>query len=90
MNGRRHLLVRSLTPIVEASSTTQICSILDRITGLRTRDGFCLLGIDQTAHDEEVLTILSRRVDSILWVTRSESDRFEFEFEYQPADRYGR
>lgn len=88
MNGRRHPLVRSLTPLIEASSTTRVCSILDRITGLRTRDGFCLLGIDQTAHDEEVLTILSRRVDGVLWVTGSGSDRFEFE--YQPADRYGR
>lgn len=79
-SGTRHLLVRSLTPILESTSVDDVCTVLERITGLRTDSGLTLLGIDYTAHDEETMTALSTQVDGILWVTdRSGTLAFEFD-----------
>jgi len=84
-NGNRHLLIRSLTPIITSTSTERVCSILDRITGLRTKRGLSLLGLDYTAHDDEAVTALARQVDGVLWVTESSPNRLEFE--YRSTDR---
>lgn len=87
--GARHLLVRSLTPVLETASTARVCTVLDRITGIRSEAGLCLLGLDYTAHDEETMTALAGQVDGVLWVTRSPGDRLEFE--YRPTSgRHGR
>lgn len=82
-NGARHLLVRSLTPIIDASSLSRVESVLERITGLRSDDGLCILALDYTSHDEATLIGLSGLVDGILWVTQSASG--DVEFEYRPA-----
>lgn len=84
-DGARHLVVRSLTPILESTATTRVCTILERITGLRSESGLCLLGLDYTAHDEETMTALADRVDGVLWVTHSAPKRLGFE--YQPTRR---
>lgn len=76
----RHLVIRSLTPIIAASSTTRVRTVLQRITGLRSESGLCLIGIDYTAHDEETMTAVADLVDGVLWVTQSASDRLTFEF----------
>lgn len=79
-SGTRHLLVRSLTPILESTPVDEVCPVLDRITGLRTDDGITVLGIDYTAHDQEKMTALSTHVDGILWVSdRGETVEFEFD-----------
>lgn len=83
-NGNRHLLIRSLTPIITSTSTDRVCSILDRITGLRTEHGLSLLGLDYTAHDDETVTALAQQVDGVLWVTESSPDRLELE--YRPTN----
>lgn len=82
-DGARHLLVRSLTPILDASSPSQVQSVLERITGLRSDGGLCILAIDYTSHDEATLKGLSGLVDGILWVTQSASG--DVSFEYRPA-----
>jgi hypothetical protein len=82
-DGARHLLVRSLTPILEESSNSRVQSVLERITGLRSEDGLCILALDYTSHDEATLQGLSGLVDGILWVTQSASG--EVDFEYRPA-----
>lgn len=82
-DSSRHLLVRSLTPIIDASSISRVQSVLERITGLRTDDGLCILALDYTSHDEETLKGLSGLVDGILWVSQSASG--DVEFEYRPA-----
>lgn len=73
-DGERHLLVQSLTPILEVAPTDRVCTILDRMTGLRSQAGLCLLEIDYTAHDEGTMSALADRVDGVLWVSRSKSD----------------
>lgn len=83
--GARHLVIRSLTPILESAATTQVCTTLDRITGLRSETGLCLLGLDYTAHDTETMMRLTDHVDGVLWVTQSSSGQLEFK--YQPTRR---
>ncbi|GAB6861194.1 hypothetical protein ACFR97_14095 [Haloplanus litoreus] len=83
--GARHLVVRSLTPILEASSVDQLSTVLDRITGLRSETGLALLGIDYTAHDEATMTAIADLVDGVLWVTQPAPARLAVD--YQPTSR---
>lgn len=84
----RHLVVRSLTPILESASTSRVRSTLERITDFRSENGLCLVGIDYTAHDEETMSALTAQVDGVLWVTQPSPDTVAFE--YQPSDGGGR
>ena len=79
-NGNRHLLVRSLTPILETTSAARVCTILERITGLRSGAGLCLLGLDYTAHDEETMEAVTEQADGVLWVTQTSPDSVEIEY----------
>lgn len=88
-DGDRHLLVRSLTPLLTMTSTARVRAILDRITGLHTGTGQCFLGLDYTAHDESTMTTLIERADGVLWVT--DSAEGSLDCEYRPANgRYER
>lgn len=78
--GTRHLVIRSLTPLLENASTARVCTVLERITGLRAGAGLCLLGIDYTAHDRETMAAVIKRVDGVLWITEMTRNRLEFEF----------
>ncbi|WP_336331023.1 DUF7504 family protein [Haloarcula sp. CGMCC 1.2071] len=82
-NGAHHLVIRSLTPILKASSITRVSTVLERITGLRSESGLCLLGIDYTAHDEETMAAIAALVDGVLWVTQPSPARLAFD--YQPT-----
>ncbi|MEF8841281.1 MAG: hypothetical protein V5A62_06590 [Haloarculaceae archaeon] len=82
-SGARHLLVRSLTPILDTSPTSRVGAVIERISGLRSESGLCLLGIDYTAHDQETMTAIADLVDGVLWVTHPSSDRLAFD--YQPT-----
>ncbi|MEF8822080.1 MAG: hypothetical protein V5A52_07370 [Halovenus sp.] len=79
-DSNRHLVVRSVTPLIEATSAARVATILDRIVGLRSADGCTVLGIDYTAHDQESMSTLADCVEGVLWVTRPASDRIELEF----------
>lgn len=81
--GTRHLVFRSLTPVLQNAPVRRVRSMLDRISGLRTGNGLTVLGVDYTAHDEETMTALTDAVDGVLWVTLTAGDQLEFEF--QPA-----
>lgn len=88
-SGARHLVIRSLTPVLETAQIDKVCRVLERITGLRSETGFCLIGLDYAAHDEEVVSAISKYVDGILWVTQKSADTVEAE--YQPSrGRYDR
>lgn len=78
--GRRHLLVRSLTPILESAAVDDVRTLLDRITGLRTETGLAILGIDYTAHSGETMSILAEHVDGIIWVRRHLDGEIALEF----------
>ncbi|QZP39551.1 DUF7504 family protein [Halobaculum magnesiiphilum] len=78
---RRHLLIRSLTPILATASTDRVSRVLDRISGLRTRTGLSLFGLDYTAHDEDTLSALAEHADGILWVSSSTPEEISFEYE---------
>jgi KaiC/GvpD/RAD55 family RecA-like ATPase len=79
-NGTRHLVIRSLTPILKNASTARVCTVLERISGLRTGTGLCLLGLEYTAHDEKTMAALAEQVDGILWVTQAAENHLGFEF----------
>lgn len=79
--GSRHLVIRSLTPILDAVPVDRLCTVLERIVELRTGEGLCLLGIDYTAHDEATMQTVAAQTDGILWVTEPEPDRLEFAYE---------
>lgn len=83
--GSRHLVVRSLTPLLESEPTAHVGTVLDRIAGLRSETGLCLLGIDYTAHDEETMAAMTARVDGVLWVTHTSSKHLEFEYRPTPG-----
>lgn len=83
LEGSRYFLTRSLTPLLTATSTARVCTILDRITGLQST-GRCFLGLDYTAHDEETITTLIERVDGVLWITGSAEEPLDCE--YRPAN----
>ncbi|MFC7195951.1 hypothetical protein ACFQL4_17155 [Halosimplex aquaticum] len=81
--GARHLLVRSLTPVLATVPTDQVCSMLAQISGIRTDSGVTLVGADYTAHDEETMAALAERVDGILWVAPGSDGTLDLE--YEPA-----
>jgi hypothetical protein len=89
-DGARHLVIRSLTPILDVTPTSDVCTVLDRIVGLRSESGLCILGIDFTAHDEETIRAVAEYVDGILWVSESSSEILDLEYESiesQPSRR---
>lgn len=88
-NGARHLVMRSLTPVLESAPTSRVCTVLERITGLRSEDGLCLIGLDYTAHDQETMTALADVVDGVLWITHSAPDQLEFNYQ-STRNRYNR
>ncbi|MFC6988388.1 hypothetical protein ACFQJD_06145 [Haloplanus sp. GCM10025708] len=77
--GDRHLVVRSLTPALNAASLAHVRTVLERITEFRSGAGLCLLWVDYTAHDEGAMEAVAELVDGVLWVTRSGS-RIEFDY----------
>lgn len=78
--GSRHLVFRSLTPILHEASAERVCRVLQRIGGLRTGTGLGLFGIDITAHDRATLTALADTVDGVVWIDRAKDGRFECEY----------
>lgn len=85
-DGARHLVMRSLTPILREAPLDRVCTVLDRVTGLRANAGVCLLGIDYTAHDEATIRSLAEQVDGILWVAESGETTLEFDY-HSTSDR---
>lgn len=82
-NGACHLVVRSLTPILESVSTARVYTVLEQITDLRSETGLCLIGLDYAAHDERTMATVADRMDGVLWVTQPSLDHLAFE--YQPT-----
>jgi hypothetical protein len=87
--GTRHLVVRSLTPLLRNASVARVCAALEQISTYRTGGGLCLYGIDYTAHDEETMRILTDRVDGVLWVTEASDGHAEYSYR-QTRGRYRR
>lgn len=79
-SGSRHLVFRSLTPILQEASTERVCQVLERIAGLRTETGLGIYGIDITAHDRATLTALADTVDGVVWIGRTNDGQFESKF----------
>ncbi|WP_317176110.1 DUF7504 family protein [Halomontanus rarus] len=79
--GSRHLIVRSLTPLLTRAPLARVCQVLQRISGLQTENGIGVYGLEYTKHDEETITELTKYVDGILWVTERSDQTLEFDFE---------
>lgn len=82
----RHLVLRSLTPLLEHSSTNRVCNLLQRISGLRTGTGIGYIGLEYSEHDEGTIAAVAQHVNGILWVT--EDSNCTLDFEFQLARRY--
>lgn len=78
-NNTRHLLVRSLTPLLESAPSTRVWAVLEQITGLQTETGLSFLGVDAAAHSEKTMIELTDRVDGVLWITRTSGNHIKFE-----------
>lgn len=81
----RHLVVRSLTPVLRAAPASRVYAVLERIAGLRAGSGISAIGLDYTAHDEKTIAELTKRVDGVLWVTEHADGRLGFDFENAPS-----
>lgn len=75
----RHLVVRSLTPMLAAAPVERVRPVIERITGLRSDDGFGFFGIDFTAHDGKTMAELVECVDGVLWFQTTADGTVEFE-----------
>lgn len=80
----RHLLIRSLTPILASTPPERLSPVLERLKGLRTETGLCLFGIDYTAHDSAVFDAISQVVDGVLWITPA-GEGVEIDFQQSSA-----
>lgn len=85
--GTRHFAVRSLTPVLRSAPTGRVCTVLERITGLRSGSGVGVFGVDYTAHDENTIAALSDRVDAVLRAEWRAEDRLAFEFDPASSGR---
>lgn len=85
-NGQRHLVVRSLSPMLEQASTDRVVDVVKRISGLRTDDGVALFGLDYTSHDEDAVQRIASAADRVLWVTKDSSGDVELDLRLTRAD----
>ncbi|NHN40654.1 hypothetical protein G9C85_03255 [Halorubellus sp. JP-L1] len=83
----RHLVVRSLTPILESTPTERVRAVLERLVGMRTNGGVCLLGIDYTAHDQATVDEIAALADGVLWLSQPTPGTVDVEYG-QPVDRH--
>lgn len=79
-DGARHLVVRSLTPILQEASTERVCRVLERIGGLRTETGYGLFGVDSSMHDPGTLTALADTVDCVVRIDQRDDGQFDSTF----------
>jgi hypothetical protein len=85
--GAQHLVIRSLTPILDVLSADRVETVLEKVVELRSETGLSLFGIDYTSHDEETMAAVANSMDGVLWVTQLSETGFAFD--YQPrTDRY--
>ena len=84
--GNRHLVVRSLSPMLTATSTANVSDVIERISGLRTTGGLAVFGLDYTAHDEETVTAIAQTADRVLWITEQSDGGFEMDLRSTWAD----
>lgn len=88
---RRHLVVQSLTPLLETSDLDVVCRFVRRATGdSAVIDGFSILTVDFTAHDERTMTRLRDLADFVLWVEESPDGTLDFEVEQVGPATVGR
>ncbi|MDH5020314.1 DUF7504 family protein [Halobacterium rubrum] len=79
--GRRHLIVRSLSPLLDANPPTRLSAVLDDFRAHRSSDGLCLFGLDYTNHDTDTIATLSEHVDGVLRVQESGADKPVFDYQ---------
>jgi hypothetical protein len=79
--GVRHLVIRSLTPILDVVSADHLKTVLDRVVGIRSEAGISIFGIDYTAHDTETVTAIADRFDGVLWVTELSDTTLSFNYQ---------
>lgn len=77
--GDRHLVVRSLSPILSEVSTGQVMDVVERSSDFRTENGLSIFGLDYTAHDMTTITTIANAVDFVLWVTKRADGDFDMD-----------
>jgi hypothetical protein len=82
-DGNRHLVVRSLTPILETVPAETIARVIDCIVDTSCPTGLSVFGCQYTAHSDAALDRLTAHVDGILWVERSTSGDVTLELDHR-------
>lgn len=85
-DGERHLIVRSLSPMLGQASTDRVTDVVERISGLRTEDGVALFGLNYTSHDTDTVQRIASAADRVLWVSRDSSGDVELDLRSTRAD----
>lgn len=86
-DGARHFAVRSLSPLLATDNVPQVRDALQRVTGVASDRGLCLLGVRQNVLDPETLSTISTIADGMLWVSPRSEGRLELEY-FDSTDRY--
>lgn len=81
-NRRRHLVAESLTPLLEASDPRAVCRFVRQTLRNSTLvDGFSILTVDFTAHDQRIVNRVRDLADLVLWVEESPDGALTFDVE---------
>lgn len=77
-----HVIVRSLTPILEQAGLERVTNVLESvIEHQRAAGSLTVFGIEYTAHDERTMAALERLADGIVWVERTGQGDLELEYQ---------
>lgn len=91
VDRRQHLVVESLTPLLETSDPEAVCRFVGRITqNSALVDGFSILTVDFTAHDERTIRMVRDLVDFVLWVEELPDGSLRFDVEQADSSKAGR
>lgn len=88
---RQHLVVESLTPLLETSDPEVVRRFVGRTTqNSALVDGFSILTVDFTTHGERTVRMLRDLVDFVLWVEELSDGSLTFDIEQVDSSKAGR
>lgn len=77
--GERHLVVRSLSPMLAADAPSRVVNVLERISGVKTAAGMALFGLEYTRHDEATVRTVANTAHRVCWLARQADGSFAVE-----------
>lgn len=79
--NRTHVVVRSLTPILEEEPIERVARVIDQLADRkREDDGLLVVSVEYTAHDEATMSYLRELVDAVVWAEVAADGPLELEY----------